>query len=94
MNLQTDLSTKRFAQLYKALKNVEANIVKYSHLYLKAWEADFNGGSYQLSDRCWTWQRLQGDLYEEIQRRYPQQFAAEMEKAGYPADYNFGDLVA
>ena len=94
INLESDLLALTFKDLLGALRSTERKIGKYSHLYLKAINAEMGQGSYELSDRAWTWQRLWEVLNDELTERYGNEYRQANEDAGLARSYNFGDLIA
>jgi len=94
INLESDLLSYTFKDILRVLRSTERKIQKYSHLYLKAYHSEYTGGSYQLSDRAWTWQRLWDVLYDELAERYNEEYRQANEDAGFTRFYNFGDLIA
>ena len=89
MTLLTDLSTQSFRALAKEWMRLAELISKYN----MCWHRHFAEGA-ELSDRCWGWERLFGDIEEELNERYRSAFNKFKTDNGYLVDLNFGDLLA
>ena len=83
-----------FNKLYAKFVKVEANVLKYQHLWHRYFKAMHFGHKCELSDRSRAWELQWNDLYDILTKYYSDQFNKEQTKRGVALNYNFGDLLA